>query len=139
MAAASQTAPNTLSGSADRTEARSDAGLRGPQKRAIAQAAAEPAKKCPKQQPQQARTTTTAVAAAAAPVATADDSVLDHALQEAQAAQFRIKVGASRWSLWNQVTGKRVGKIETQVKDQDLVHAARLTMDRVNDDQAGGN
>jgi hypothetical protein len=113
VAAASQAAPAiTLAGSADRTAARSAAGLaRGPQKRAIAQAAAapKPAKKRPKQQPQQARATTAAAAAAG------DDSVLDHALREAQAAQFRIEVGASRWSLWNQVTGKRVGKIETQV------------------------
>ena len=113
VAAASQAAPAiTLAGSADRTAARSAAGLaRGPQKRAIAQAAAapKPAKKRPKQQPQQARATTAAAAAAG------DDSVLDHALWEAHAAQFRIEVGASRWSLWNQVTGKRVGKIETQV------------------------
>lgn len=67
---------------------------------------ANKAKKRPKQNQQNADSTQS-------DSAKVSKSLVDHALREAQ-TQFRIEVGASRWSLWNESTGTRVGKIETK-------------------------
>lgn len=94
-----------------------------PQKRSIAPLAPQKAAKKrltsskpqPQPQPQRLTLKIKAPAPQGDELSQNRESLVAHALREAQ-DHFRIEAGTSRWSLWDNVTGKRVGKIEAKAR-----------------------